>query len=71
MASVIGNKKRGEGGRKQINAHKFHTKYCSKDALVRVCNFKAFQFEFCFKAAFSNKFRSFAKSDIFVGFGDS
>ena len=70
MTSVIGNKKKG-GGRSQNRSTYTNFIQNSKDALVRVCNFKAFQFEFCFVAAFSNKFRSFVKSDIFVGFGDS
>ena len=69
MASVIGNKKRGRAVANRSTHRNFIQN--SKDALVRVCNFKAFQFEFCFMAAFSNKFRSFVKSDIFVGFGDS
>ena len=54
MTSVIGDKKK-VGGRSQSRST--HTNFIqnSKDALERVCNFKAFQFEFCFMAAFSNK----------------
>ena len=56
MTSVISNIKKG-GERSQNRST--HTNFIqnSKDASERVFNFKAFQFEFCFMAAFSNKFR--------------
>ena len=70
MASIRCNENRKAVANRSTHSNFIQNSIKIIGTLVRVCNFEVFQFEFCFVAAFSNKFRSSVKSDIFVGFGD-